>query len=132
MYRTPTPPILAWTTSRCGFEAGSLLGQYALRKWKGKVDCVLGVGFSEAGSFVQSRITGAFDGIRERLSGIAADCFIQLEGRGMRQPSEVAVAGFLKSRRKGEHVLVAAATDSAHWACWMPPARLAAKTTSPS
>ena len=28
-----------------GFEAGSLLAQYALRKWKGKVDWVLGVGF---------------------------------------------------------------------------------------
>ncbi len=50
-----------------GFEAGSLLGQHALRKWKGKPDWVLGVGFSEAGSFVQSRITGAFEGIRERL-----------------------------------------------------------------
>src|SRR5580704_11924170 len=29
-----------------GDEAGSLLGQYALRKWKGKADWVLGIGFS--------------------------------------------------------------------------------------
>ena len=96
----------------CGFEAGSLLAQHALRKWKGKVDWVLGMGFSEAGSFVQSRISGAFDSIRQRVPNIPADHFIQLEGRGMRQPSLNAVAKFLASHRRGECVLVAAATDS--------------------
>ena len=95
-----------------GYEAGSLLAQYAQRKWKGKVDCVVGVGFSEAGSFVQSRIAGAFDGIRERLAGIASDRFHQIEGRGMREASRRAMADFLHSARQGEHTLVAAATDS--------------------
>ena len=56
-----------------GYEAASMLAQYAQRKWKGKVDRVLGVGFSEAGSFVQSRITGAFDGIRERLNDLTPE-----------------------------------------------------------
>jgi ribose transport system substrate-binding protein len=96
----------------CGFEAGSLLAQHAIRKWKGKADVVLGVGFAEAGSFVQSRINGAFDGIRERLHGIPAESFIQLEGRGMRQHSQLAVSEFLRSRPKAERILVAAATDS--------------------
>ncbi len=95
-----------------GFEAGSLLGQFALRKWKGNVDWVVGVGFSEAGSFVQSRITGAFEGIRERLKDLPADRYVRLEGRGMRAPSRMAVAEFLRSHRKGQHILVAAATDS--------------------
>jgi ribose transport system substrate-binding protein len=95
-----------------GFEAGSMLAQYALRKWKGKVDWVLGVGFSEAGSFVQSRITGAFDGIRNRLPELAADRFVQLDGRGMRQPSQLAISDVLRGRRKGERFLVATATDS--------------------
>jgi len=95
-----------------GFEAGSMLAQHALRKWKGKVDWVLGVGFSEAGSFVQSRITGAFDGIRARLPELAPDKFIQLDGRGMRQPSQLAISDVLRGRRKGERFLVAAATDS--------------------
>ena len=95
-----------------GFEAGSLLAQHALRKWKCKVDWVLGVGFAEAGSFVQNRITGAFDGIRDRLKEIPADRFIEIEGRGMRQPSQLATAAFLRDRQKGEHILVAAATDS--------------------
>ena len=95
-----------------GFEAGSLLASHALRKWKGKVDWVLGIGFSEAGSFVHSRITGAFDGIRDRFPAIPPEHFIQLEGRGMRKPSQLAVAEFLRNIRKGEHILVAAATDS--------------------
>jgi ribose transport system substrate-binding protein len=95
-----------------GVEAGSILAQHALQKWKGKVDWVLGVGFSEAGSFVQNRITGAFDGIRDRLADIPADRFIQIEGRGMRQPSKLAVAQFLRNKQRGEHILVSAATDS--------------------
>jgi ribose transport system substrate-binding protein len=95
-----------------GFEAGSLLAQHALHKWKGKVDCILGLGFSEAGSFVQSRITGAFEGIRERLKDLPDEVFVQIEGRGMRKPSHSAVTEFLRDQRKGQHILVAAATDS--------------------
>jgi ribose transport system substrate-binding protein len=95
-----------------GFEAGVLLGQHALRNWKGMVDCVLGIGFSEAGSFVQSRITGAFEGIRDRLKDLVPERFIELEGRGMRHASQLAVAEFLRGHRKGQNILVAAATDS--------------------
>ena len=94
-----------------GFEAGSLLAQHALRKWKGKADWVLGVGFPEAGSFVQSRIAGAFDGIRGRLADLPADRFVQLDGHGMRQPSQLAISDFLRGQRKGQRILVAAATD---------------------
>ena len=96
----------------CGVEAGAMLAQYALRKWNGKADLVLGVGFAEASTFVQSRITGAFDGIRERLSEIPAAHFIQVEGRGMRQPSKLAVTRLLRERPANERILVAAATDS--------------------
>jgi ribose transport system substrate-binding protein len=95
-----------------GHEAGSLLAQYAQRKWKGRVDRIVGVGFNEAGSFVQSRIAGAFDGIRERFPGLAADRFQQIEGRGMRDHSRRAMAEYLRSALHGEHTLVAAATDS--------------------
>ena len=95
-----------------GFAAGSLLAQHAQHKWKGKVDWVLGIGFSEAGSFVQSRMTGAFEGIRERLKDLDADRFARLDGRGMREPSRMAVTEFLRGHRKGQRILVAAATDS--------------------
>ncbi len=96
----------------CGLEAGSLLAQHALRKWKGSVDWILGVGMAESGSFVQGRIVGAFDGIRERIEGIPPDRFVRLEGRGMRLPSQLAVSEFLRGRRKGERILVAAANDT--------------------
>jgi ribose transport system substrate-binding protein len=95
-----------------GYEAAEILAQYAQRKWKGKVDRVVGVGFSEAGTFVQNRITGAFDGIRERFKELEADRFNQIEGRGMREASKRAMGEFLRSCRPGEHTLVAAATDS--------------------
>lgn len=95
-----------------GYEAGILLSQYARNQWKGKADWVLGIGFSEAGSFVQSRITGAFEGIRERLDQIPSDRFLRLEGRGMRQASALAVSEFLRNNRKGQRILVAASTDS--------------------
>jgi ribose transport system substrate-binding protein len=95
-----------------GYEAGILLAQHALRKWKGRADWVLGVGMAEAGSFVQSRIAGAFEGIRTRLDQIPADRFLRLEGRGMRQPSSLAIAEFLGNHRRGERFLVATATDS--------------------
>jgi len=95
-----------------GYEAASVLAQYAQRKWKGKVDRVVGVGFIEAGSFVQNRITGAFDGIRERFKELAPEQFVQIEGRGMREASHKAMTELLRSCRPGEHTLVAAATDS--------------------
>ena len=95
-----------------GFEAGALLGQHALRSWKGHVDWVVGVGFSEAGSFVQSRITGAFEGVRDRIKELPLGRFVQIEGRGMRQNSKLAMAEFLCTLPKGQHILVAAATDS--------------------
>ncbi|HEY1767391.1 MAG TPA: substrate-binding domain-containing protein [Terracidiphilus sp.] len=95
-----------------GYEAGSLLAQYAQRKWKGGTDRVLGVGFNEAGSFVQSRITGAFDGIRERLADLSPDQFFQIEGRGMREASRRAMSEFLRGSKPGAYTLVATATDS--------------------
>jgi ribose transport system substrate-binding protein len=95
-----------------GYEAASVLAQYAQRKWKGKVDRVVGVGFIEAGSFVQNRITGAFDGIRERFKDLGPDRFVRIEGRGMREASKRAMSELLRGCKPGEHTLVAAATDS--------------------
>jgi ribose transport system substrate-binding protein len=95
-----------------GYEAASILANYAQRQWKGKVDRVVGVGFSEAGSFVQNRITGAFDGIRERFRDLTPEQFVQIEGRGMREASHKSMKELLRGCRPGEHTLVAAATDS--------------------
>jgi ribose transport system substrate-binding protein len=95
-----------------GYEAGALLAQHAQHKWKGKVDRVVGVGFSEAGSFVQSRIIGAFDAVGARFKDLPPECFVKIEGRGMRDPSRQAMKKYLDAHSASEHVLVAAATDS--------------------
>jgi len=95
-----------------GYEAASILAQYAQRQWKGKVDRVVGVGFREAGSFVQNRIAGAFDGIRDRFKDLTPDQFVQIEGRGMREASHRAMNEYLRARNPSENTLVAAATDS--------------------
>ncbi len=44
-----------------------MLAQHARASGKAMPTWVLGLGFAEAGSFVQSRMSGAFEGIRERL-----------------------------------------------------------------
>jgi ribose transport system substrate-binding protein len=95
-----------------GYEAAAILAQYAQRQWKGKVDRVVGVGFREAGSFVQHRITGAFDGIRERFKELTPDRFVQIEGRGMREASHRAMSVYLSEQKSGELTLVAASNDS--------------------
>jgi ribose transport system substrate-binding protein len=94
-----------------GHEAGVLLAAYAMSRWKGAADWALGVGFTEAGSFVQSRITGAFEGIREKMGDLSAERFVRLDGRGMRRPSLLAASEFFR-QHKGERILVAASTDS--------------------
>jgi ribose transport system substrate-binding protein len=96
----------------CGIEAGTLLAQHAQRKWKGTVDWLLGVGFNEAGSFVQSRITGAFEAVKQRLKNLPPERFVQIDGRGSRNPSRLAVGEFFESHKGSQRILVAAATDS--------------------
>jgi ribose transport system substrate-binding protein len=94
-----------------GFEAGELLAQHAIDKWKGKVDWVLGLDIADAGSFVQSRITGAFQGVRSRLPDISLDRFVRAEGGGLRQRSYQATGDFLRTH-KNQRILIAAATDT--------------------
>ena len=51
---------------RVGVEAGAVLADHVVEHWNGKVDWVLGLDIENAGPLVQSRITGAFQGIRNR------------------------------------------------------------------
>jgi ribose transport system substrate-binding protein len=95
-----------------GFEAGELLAQHAIHHWKGKADWVLGLDVTEAGTFVQSRISGAFEGVRSHLPAIPQRAFVRLDGRGMRQTSAQVVAEFLQRHGRNERILIAAATDT--------------------
>jgi ribose transport system substrate-binding protein len=95
-----------------GFEAGELLAQHAIHHWKGKPDWVLGLDVTEAGTFVQSRISGAFEGVRSHLPAIPQRAFVRLDGRGMRQTSAQVVSEFLQRHGRNERILIAAATDT--------------------
>jgi ribose transport system substrate-binding protein len=97
---------------RVGYDAGLLLADYALAHWHGQVDWVLGLDIEEAGPLVQSRITGAFEGIRSKLEGIPPELFVRIDGRGMHEKSYRLLLDFLKRHPKDRHILVAAATDT--------------------
>jgi ribose transport system substrate-binding protein len=95
-----------------GYEAGELLAHHALLQWKGKVDWVLGLDVAEAGTFVQSRISGAFEGVRSQLPSLPPRAYVRLDGRGMRQTSAQVIAEFFRHRGRADRVLIVAATDT--------------------
>ncbi len=97
---------------RVGVEAGELLADHAIRYWNERVDWVLGLDIEEAGPLVQSRITGAFQGIRGKLPGMPVESFVRMDTRGMRDCSRKSVADFLKRHPRDKHILIAAATDT--------------------
>src|SRR5580692_11255266 len=97
---------------RVGFEAGEVLASYALQTWGGQVDWALGLDLPEAGLLVQSRITGAFEGIRAGIPDLPVECFVRIDGRGMRDRSRKLISDFLQRHPKDKRILIAAATDS--------------------
>ena len=95
-----------------GFEAGEYLAQYAKKVWEGKLRWVLGLDIEEAGPLVQSRITGAFEGVRSVLPGLEDSNFIRMDGRGLRNKSYQLVLDFLRRNPQDRGILIAAATDT--------------------
>jgi ribose transport system substrate-binding protein len=73
---------------------------------------VLGLDLPEAGLLVQSRISGAFEAIRNTVPDIPAEAFVRLDGRGMRERSYKLVSEFLSRHPKDKRILLAAATDT--------------------
>jgi ribose transport system substrate-binding protein len=97
---------------RVGFEAGEVLAGHALKTWDGGVDWVLGLDLPEAGLLVQSRMTGAFEGVRGGIPDIPVECFVRMDGRGMRDRSRKLISDFLDRHPRDKHILIAAATDT--------------------
>ena len=97
---------------RVGFEAGEYLGQHAKKVWGGKARWVLGLDIEEAGVVVQSRITGAFEGIRSNLPNISDASMVRMDVRGMREKSYRLVLDFIRRHPKDRGILIAAATDT--------------------
>lgn len=97
---------------RAGFAAGEFLGLYAKKRWGGKVPQVLGLDIQEAGSLVQGRITGAFEGIRSVLPGLQPSQFTRLDARGLEERSYRLTLEFLRKHRRDRGILIAAADDT--------------------
>jgi ribose transport system substrate-binding protein len=97
---------------RVGFEAGGCLAEYGKKAWGGKVRWVIGLDVEEAGPLVQSRITGAFEGIRSSLPDLPNSVLVRMDGRGMHEKSYRLVLDFLRRHPKDRGVLIAAATDT--------------------
>lgn len=97
---------------RVGVEAGDLLANYAMKEWSGKVEWVLGLDLEGAGPLVQSRITGAFEGVRQKLPDLPVETFVRMDGKGIREKSAKLIEDFLNRHPKDHHILIAAATDT--------------------
>jgi ribose transport system substrate-binding protein len=97
---------------RVGIAAGETLANHAVQHWGGKVDWVIGLDLAEAGQLVQSRITGAFEGVRNGVADLPVELFVRIDGRGMRDRSKKLVSDFLQRHPKDKHILIAAANDS--------------------
>ncbi len=97
---------------RIGVEAGETLAAYALANWGGKVNWTIGLDLPEAGNLVQSRVTGAFEGVKARIPDLPVESFVRIDGRGFRDRSHKVIADFLQRHPKDKHILIAAATDT--------------------
>jgi ribose transport system substrate-binding protein len=97
---------------RVGIAAGETLANHATVHWGGKVDWVIGLDLAEAGQLVQSRITGAFEGVRNGVAELPVELFVRIDGRGMRDRSKKLISDFLQRHPKDRHILIAAANDS--------------------
>jgi ribose transport system substrate-binding protein len=97
---------------RAGLEAGELLAAHAIEHWSERVDWVLGLDLEEAGTLVQSRITGSLDGVHAKLPKVPMECFVRIDGRGMREKSQRVTAEFLARHPKDKYILIAASTDT--------------------
>lgn len=97
---------------RVGVEAGELLASYAIKEWGGGVDWVLGLDLEGAGPLVQSRITGAFEGVRNKIADLPVESFVRIDGKGIREKSAKLIEDFMNRHPKDHRILIAAATDT--------------------
>jgi ribose transport system substrate-binding protein len=97
---------------RAGLEAGATLADFAINRWGGEMEWMVGLDIAEAGPLVQSRITGAFEGVKSRLPDLPVERFVRIDGRGLRDQSHKVILEFLQRHPKDKHILIAAGNDT--------------------
>jgi ribose transport system substrate-binding protein len=73
---------------------------------------VIGLDIEEAGPLVQSRITGAFEGVRSVLPDLPIEAFVRMDARGLRERGYKLTADFLRRHPRDRGLMIAAATDT--------------------
>jgi ribose transport system substrate-binding protein len=96
---------------QAGLLAGRYLGQWARTHWNGRVEEVLLLELTRAGSLVHARMGGVRAGLNETLHDAMVSCrVVPLDGDGQFKTSIEKVRRHLRGS-KARHVLVGAAND---------------------
>ncbi len=97
---------------RAGIIAGEALGEFARRRWSGRVDRVLLLELSQAGRTPQSRIIGTMSGIRNILPHLNDKYAVHRDSKGTEHGAYQATMKWAKGRRRLERLLIATVNDS--------------------
>lgn len=95
-----------------GNAGGEALARHARDRWNSKVDRVLLLESEEAGPATHLRIIGSLDGIRSVLPDIDEKCVHYENGRGTERGGYEATWKAIRSLRRREQLLIAAANDN--------------------
>ncbi len=98
---------------RVGFDGGGDAGgrmrwSTGAARWTG----CWGSTCRRPGNLVQSRITGAFEGVKSMIPDLPVESFVRIDGRGFRDKSQKLISDFLQRHPKDKHILIAAAKDT--------------------
>jgi ribose transport system substrate-binding protein len=95
---------------KAGLMAGTLLGQYVVQEWGGRVDKVLSLDLPLSGAVPGARMQGQLDALR-KLVDIADDDIIHLDSKNASEESRQVVAGVLPALKGAERIVVLCVND---------------------
>jgi ribose transport system substrate-binding protein len=95
---------------RAGYSAGLALADYAVKRWRGKLDALLLLESPPAGRTVQSRLIGVWRGIESVLGDLPPKAVQHLDSGGDKATSRAAVQNFLR-KRSAKKILIAGIND---------------------
>lgn len=96
---------------QAGKLAGAALGQFALKRWRGRFDRVVLVETAHPAANVPARVAGVLVGLRETLGALDESAVIHLDGKLHQDTSRAAMAGLLPRIKPGSRLLVAGFND---------------------
>ncbi|MGE0132850.1 MAG: substrate-binding domain-containing protein [Blastocatellales bacterium] len=96
---------------QAGKLAGAALGQFTLRRWRGRFDRVVLVETAHPAAHVPARVAGVLVGLRETLGALDESAVIHLDGKLHQDTSRAAMAGLLPRIKPGSRLLVAGFND---------------------